>query len=194
MPHERKEYLSEVSKIQCRLVGLANQRSQSKVSIGISPDIRLTPDTRNLCDKVLLEYFVTKKFWKQRICLWFLIENTSDKNMLKYVKDIENVKNKPIYSQCNIFNLCCDLFSIITKNGSQIKNNIVCVVAHIVFVFCCALTTGRCNVFQHIFVNQMKSKFYGPLFQTVLFLVTMITLFKHQYFQYEEMELQKYNW
>ena len=48
-----------------------------------------------------------------------------------------------------------------------------CVVARLVFVFYCALTTGRCNAFQHIFGNKKKSEFYGPYFQTMLFLVTM---------------------
>ena len=51
------------------------------------------------------------------------------------------------------FNLRFDLFLIITKGVNQIRNNVVCVVARLVFVFCCALTTGRCNAFQHIFVN-----------------------------------------
>ena len=45
-----------------------------------------------------------------------------------------------------------DLFLIITKEFNQIINN-VCVVAHLVFVFCCALTTGHCNAFQHISIN-----------------------------------------
>ena len=53
----------------------------------------------------------------------------------------------------SFFNLHFDLFSIIAKEVNQIRSNVVCVVAHLVFVFCCAPTTGRCNVFQHIFVN-----------------------------------------
>ena len=51
------------------------------------------------------------------------------------------------------FNLRFDLFLIITEEVNQIRNNVVCIVARLVFVFCCALTTGRCNAFQHIFVN-----------------------------------------
>ena len=47
------------------------------------------------------------------------------------------------------------------------------VVVHLVFVFCCALTTGCCSTFQYIFVNQKNSEFYGVYFQTMLFLVTM---------------------
>ena len=84
--------------------------------------------------------------------------------------------NKPIFSQYNISfsNLRFDLFSIIAKKVNQIRNNVVCVVARLVFVFCCALTTGRCNAFQHIFGNKKKSEFYGPYFQTMLFLVTMV--------------------
>ena len=53
----------------------------------------------------------------------------------------------------SFFSLCFDLFSIIAKEVNQIRNIVVCVVARLVFMFCCALTTGRCNAFQHIFVN-----------------------------------------
>ena len=53
----------------------------------------------------------------------------------------------------SFFNLGFDLFLIITKEVNQIRNNVICVVVHLVFVFCCARTTGRCNVFQYIFVN-----------------------------------------
>ena len=53
----------------------------------------------------------------------------------------------------SFFSLCFDLFSIIAKKVNQIMNNTVCVVAWVVFLFCCALTTGYCNAFQHIFVN-----------------------------------------
>ena len=66
------------------------------------------------------------------------------------------------------FNLHFDLFSIIAKEVNQIRNNVVCVVARFVFVFCCALTMGHCNAFQHIFVNYKKSEFYGPYFQNVI--------------------------
>ena len=73
----------------------------------------------------------------------------------------EITKIKPIFSQYNIFYNCeyfffrlrFDLFSIIAKEVNQIRNNVVCVVAHYVFLFCCALTTSRCNAFQHNFVN-----------------------------------------
>ena len=67
-----------------------------------------------------------------------------------------------------------DLFLIIVKQVNQIRNNVVCVAAHLVFMFCCGLTTGHCNAFQHNFVNEKKSEFYGPCFQTMLFLVTMM--------------------
>ena len=77
-------------------------------------------------------------------------------------KFMENTNNKPIFSQCNIFDKCKYFFSI----GS----NVVCVVTCLVFVFYCALNTGRCNAFQHIFVNQKKSEFYGPCFQICFFL------------------------
>ena len=73
----------------------------------------------------------------------------------------EITKNKPIFSQYNIFtimnisffSLGFDLFSIIAKEVNQIRNNLICVVARFVFLCCCALTTGRSNAFQHSFVN-----------------------------------------
>ena len=77
----------------------------------------------------------------------------------------------------SFFSLCSDIFSIIAKKVSQIRNNVVCswncAVARFVFIFCCALTISCCNAFQHIFVNQKKSELYSPYFQTVLFLVIM---------------------
>ena len=53
----------------------------------------------------------------------------------------------------SLFSLRFDLFSVITKEVNQVKNNVVCIVACVVFLFCCVLSTGRCNAFQHIFVN-----------------------------------------
>ena len=78
---------------------------------------------------------------------------------LRKFSEISN--NKPIFSQHNIFynyeysffNQRFDLFSIMAKEVNQIRNNVVCVAARLVFVFCCALTTGRCNAFQHFVVN-----------------------------------------
>ena len=78
-----------------------------------------------------------------------------------FMKFSEITKNKPILSQYNIFpimnisfsSLHFDAFSIIAKEVNQIRNNAVCVVARLVFLFSCALTTGRCNALQHIFVN-----------------------------------------
>ena len=61
------------------------------------------------------------------------------------------------------FNLCSDLFSIIAKKANQIKNNVVCIIACLVFMFCCALNTGGCNAFQQVFVNQKKKKKIGVL-------------------------------
>ena len=46
-----------------------------------------------------------------------------------------------------------DLFSIIAKEVNQIRSNIVCDVARLVLLFCCTVTTSRCNTFQHLFVN-----------------------------------------
>ena len=90
----------------------------------------------------------------------------------------EITKNERIFSQYNIFyNYEYFYFqcpSIIAKAVNQIRNNVVCVAARLVFLFCLALSTGRCNAFQHNFVNSKKSEFYGPYFQTMLFLATII--------------------
>ena len=45
------------------------------------------------------------------------------------------------------------LFSIIAKEVDQIRKNVVCILARLVFLLCCALTMGPCNAFQHIFVD-----------------------------------------
>ena len=60
------------------------------------------------------------------------------------------------------------------NQSNQKQYTMVCVVAWHIFVFRCALTTGHCNGFQYIFGNQKKSELYGPKYQTMLFLVTMI--------------------
>ena len=80
----------------------------------------------------------------------------------------------------SFFSLRFDLFSIITKDVNQIRNNVVCVLARLVFLFCCALTMGCCNAFQHIFANWKKSEFYGPYLQTMLFPVTMAKTIKRR--------------
>ena len=48
----------------------------------------------------------------------------------------------------SFFSLRFYLFLIITKEVNQIRNTIVCDVARLVFLFCCTLTTARCNAFQ----------------------------------------------
>ena len=77
-------------------------------------------------------------------------------------KFIELITNKPVFSQCNIFYKYNFFFLIIAKKVNQIKNNKACIVARLGFVFCYALTTGRYNDFQDVFVNQKKSEFYSP--------------------------------
>ena len=98
------------------------------------------------------------------------------RNSQKLLKTKQFLVSTIFFTIVNIsfFSLRFDLFSIIAKEVNQIRNNVVCVVARHVFLFCCALTTGRCNAFQHNFENQKKSKFYGLYFQTTLFHVTMI--------------------
>ena len=102
--------------------------------------------------------------------------------VLRKFSEITNNKpflvSKIFFTTMNIsfFNLPFDHFSIMTKEVNQIRNNVIYVAARLVFLFCCAFTTGRCNAFQHIFVNYKKSEFYSPYFHTMLFLVTMISL------------------
>ena len=50
----------------------------------------------------------------------------------------------------SFFSLRLDLFSIIAKEVNQTRNNVVCVVARFVLLFCSALTTGRCNTFRKL--------------------------------------------
>ena len=81
--------------------------------------------------------------------------------VLRKFSEITN--NKPIlflvstifFTIMNIsfFKLRFDLFLIIAREVNQIRNNVACVVARLIFVFCFALTAGRCNAFQHILVN-----------------------------------------
>ena len=53
----------------------------------------------------------------------------------------------------SFFSLRFDLFPIIAKEINQIRDNVVRAVAPLAFLFCCVLTTGCCNAFQHNFVN-----------------------------------------
>ena len=97
-------------------------------------------------------------------------------NSQKLLKTNQFLVSTIFFTIINIsfFSLRFDLFSIIAKEVNQIRNNVVCVAARLVFLFCLALSTGRCNAFQHNFVNSKKSEFYGPYFQTMLFLATII--------------------
>ena len=69
--------------------------------------------------------------------------------VLRKLSKITN--NKPIListifftvMSISFFSLRFDLFSIIVKEVNQIRNNVVCVVARLVFVLCCALNMGR---------------------------------------------------
>ena len=95
-------------------------------------------------------------------------------------------KNKPIFNQYNIFDkykyfFCQSVFwSPLNhrKKGrsNQQQCNAACAVARLVFLFCCALITSRCNAFQQFFKYQKESQFYGPYLQIVVFLVTMYIL------------------
>ena len=96
-------------------------------------------------------------------------------------KFIENTNNKPIFRQCNIFNLfkiliffrsvLWSLFLFWSPSKKSVKSETIKSVLYLTLfsLFCCALTTGRCHAFQYFFVNQQKLEFYDPLF-----LVTMV--------------------
>ena len=73
-------------------------------------------------------------------------------NSQKLLKTNQFLVSAIFFTIMNIlfFSFRFDLFSII-------GNNVICIVARLVFLFCCALTTGRCNAFQHNFVNQKSS-------------------------------------
>ena len=64
----------------------------------------------------------------------------------------------------SFFGLRFDLFSIIAKEVNQIRNNVVCVVARLIFLFCCALTSGRCNALQYIFIKLKEIEVLRPTF------------------------------
>ena len=80
----------------------------------------------------------------------------------------QNTSGTLLFSFANLYS---DLFSSIAKKFNQIRNKVVCVVASL--LLCFAGHSLRWNAFQHIFINQKKSEFYGPYFQTMIFLVTM---------------------
>ena len=70
----------------------------------------------------------------------------------------EITKNKPSFGQYNIFynyeyfffQSAFDLFSIIAKKVDQIRNNVVCVAARLVFLICCALLRAVAVLFHII--------------------------------------------
>ena len=73
-------------------------------------------------------------------------------NSQKLLKTNQFLVSTIFFTIMNIsfFNLRFDLFSIIAKKVNEIRNDVVCVVVRVVFLFCCALTAGLCNAFQHI--------------------------------------------
>ena len=118
----------------------------------------------------LIVVFSRKYRWPEHyFFVWFL------GNSQKLLKTNQFLASTIFFTIVNIsfFSLRFDLFSIIAIEFNQIRNNVVCVAACLILLFCCAVTTGSCNAFQHNFVNWKKSKFYGPYFQTMLFVVTM---------------------
>ena len=96
----------------------------------------------------LIVVFSRKYRWPEHYsCIW------SSGNSQKLLKTNQFVVSTISFTIMNIsfFSLRFDLFSIIAKDVSQSRNNVVCVVARLVFLFCCVLTTDRCHAFQHNF-------------------------------------------
>ena len=71
-----------------------------------------------------------------------------------------------------------NLFASTSVKSGKLIIGLVCIIARLVFLFCFALATGHCNVFQNIFGNENTLEFCGPNFQTMLFLVTMAQIKK----------------
>ena len=76
-------------------------------------------------------------------------------NSQKLLKTNQFLVSTIFFTIMNIsfFSLRFDLLSVIAKEVNQIENNVECVVARLVFLFCPALTTDCCNAFQHSFLN-----------------------------------------
>ena len=94
-------------------------------------------------------------------------------------KFIENTNKKQIlvstmfFTNINIFffKICVVIsFQSSPKKVNQIRNNVVCVVTRLNFVFWFALTAGCSNAFQHIFVNQKKWSFRAHISRLCYFL------------------------
>ena len=98
----------------------------------------------------LIVAFSRKYGWPEHYFSVWSLENSQ-----KLLKTNQFLVSKIFFTIMNIsfFGLRFDLFSIIVKEITQIRNNVVCVVARLIFLFCCALTSGRCNAFQYIFIN-----------------------------------------
>ena len=69
----------------------------------------------------------------------------------------------------SLFNLYSDLLSIISKKISQIRNNLVYVVAHLIFLFCCALTRGPLQCFSAYFRKSKEIGVLQPIFLDYVF-------------------------
>ena len=93
------------------------------------------------------------------------------------LRKFSEITNKQIFSQYNFFykmnisffNLRFDLFLIINKEVNQMRNSVVCVKAGLNILFCCALTTGRCNAFQHYFRKLNEIGVLRPIFPGYVF-------------------------
>ena len=96
------------------------------------------------------------------------------RNFRKKLRINQLLVSAPFFTNIFLLSMCSDLFLITAKKVKEIRNNVVCVAARLVFAFCCALATGRCNAFQYVFVNQKKIGVLRPIFRD---------LFQRRYFE-----------
>ena len=103
----------------------------------------------------LIVVFSSKHRWPEHYFSVWSLENSH-----KLLKTNQFLVSTIIFTIMNIYfcSLGFDLFSIITKEVNQIRNNMVCVVARLVLLFCCVLTTGRCDAFERIKLNKQINK------------------------------------
>ena len=76
-----------------------------------------------------------------------------------------------------LFSICVLIFfQSSPKKSIKVRNNVVCVVARLIFVLCLAVITGPLQRFSTYYHKLKKLEFYGTYFQTMLLLVTVFQL------------------
>ena len=103
--------------------------------------------------------FSRKYRWPEHFSVWSL------QNRQKLLTTNQFLVSTIFFTIMNIsfFSLRFDLFSIIAKEVNQIRNNAVCAVARLVFLFCCALTQGPLQCFSTYFRILKEVGVLGPI-------------------------------